>query len=491
MSSGCSLRAIVEQLAEQNRLTEHKKQTTKAYGTKINFPCLNKFLQCLRMSNLPLYFDKQRALLYQDLLHLVGAMLAGKLQGNRHGRMVLGPKGCGKTTFLMAMACALHRATPANVAVFYVDLATLNLEQHTPLSLIIKAVKDTTGIELNVTTILGLLGALDRNNIFVICFMDEYHTMYARPSKVGEVWREQMFNLGNHASDTRRHLCVLLGSAPYMRALCFGKYPQDSARYPSYMGVAGNLNSARFPVQMLGPFSNSKDLTSFCSLLQAYGWSLPDVNTIMAMTGGNLVDVLQTIQVEQSVMEVGLEEMEEEEKEGEEEETQSDAEISELMGFNQLSVSHATLHGPEMHLRLFKFKHLMEGKYGLLWGEMLAKLEKLAEERNKSEPLFSDPWGLVAEIPVDELSEQFQDCRLLYDATDAGALVYNQNFDCDTVRFLYPLQALYCRERLRQHEVAEWLTPHLRLCLRYPYSIKRIHGSRVTCAFQPEDLASA
>merc|ERR1711879_56836 len=72
-----------------------------------------------------------------------------------------------------------------------------------------------------------------------------------------------VFEIGNKLGKIRCS-CILSGSAPYMRDLCFGKLsdPMDK-RFPSYTGIARNLNSQRFKVIPHNNLQDKRELTKF------------------------------------------------------------------------------------------------------------------------------------------------------------------------------------------------------------------------------------
>ena len=57
-------------------------------------------------------FDPHRRALFDETTRLISRLCDGKLIGNSHGRLVIGPKGTGKTSFLLAMRLVFGSLIP-------------------------------------------------------------------------------------------------------------------------------------------------------------------------------------------------------------------------------------------------------------------------------------------------------------------------------------------------------------------------------------------
>ena len=206
------------------------------------------------------FLDTDRRTVVTELSFLLWDLDHDALEGNCHGRIILGQKGTGKSTFMQALAISAQSLCAHTVAI-YADVGTIAAKMD-PCGLILEAFSKLlpggrlppamvqAGAEHNIGNMLELVKRL---GLCVLLLLDEYPLVYSLPKELGRPWVEQIYCLGNDGGSNLNHMIVLSGSAPYMRSMCFGKLDLDLQRYPSYFGRSCNLNSERFGVLSLGP----------------------------------------------------------------------------------------------------------------------------------------------------------------------------------------------------------------------------------------------
>ena len=411
----------------------------------------------------PMFLGGDRRSMIEGLAVQLSRLDRGLMTGNANCRIVLGPKGSGKTTALQACVIAAQALCLGVVAV-YVDVSTTVLTS--PMDAVVAAFRNLLppGTPHTAATLQRLEAARDSTEpvagvravlrdlkLRVFLVLDEFTAAYAFPKPVGfDRWIREVFMLGNCTAGI--FLTYVSGSAACLRSLCFGKADAvTAAKFPSYQGILRNLNSSRFQEVTLGPLSTPKDFDEYLravggehsGLVKAALESSEALNALFCWSGG----VLRS--------------------------------VDNCVGRASADEVPAPVEGGAMH----KVTSLL-GRFQPLWTWLFEKLEERHVLSKAEALLVDDPWALVAEVPIKGPEclppEPFNTVPALYEATDAGAVVYKQRSGGDSIRFLTPLQPLLLRER-KFGECTEWFSEGLRFQLRYPFSA---HGTAAEAALR-------
>ena len=391
------------------------------------------------------YIDKSRRAFISEFSYLARTLDFGRLSGNGSCRLVVGPKGTGKSTLLQALVIAVQMLATSTIAI-YVDASKV-AEFKSPLQVISDGIKGLLPKETNLPDFdaaveAGDVGeALDIINAMglrILLVIDEYHTVYSLSRELGGIWTLQIYKLG--LRDVHGHLVILSGSAPYMRSLCFGHSPPNNPMFPSYMGKYQNLNSGRFQVRAIHPISDENDLKEYLATLKLE----PPIKKLL-----NRKEVLNWIYVTSG----GIYRL-------------IDPAIQQLLATRQvISVSASYEQG-----HLYKVNGNIDNYEGL-YAAMIAAMT--SEGQTTDDPWLFTQW---TNWPVQIIMEK----KDRYNAVDAGAILLEETSVSDRVRFAIPLQALLTIERgLCKSECPVWFDAYARLCLRYPYGTLGIDAEAV------------
>lgn len=429
-----------------------------AWGTNPHAALLNE-LSRITIQGSAMYLDADRSAFVADFATLASDLDSGKLLGNCHGRLVIGPKGTGKSTLLQALVLAVQRLASHTIAI-WVDAAVDN-GSDSPALAIKRALEELLPVGLPVPPELAkaadagdisrVLDVISLIGLRVLLIVDEYATVFSRPACDGARWTRQLYAIGQRARSPQAHMVVLSGSAPYMRSMCFGKLSPDPDRYPSYAGRSGNLNSERFQVRTLGPIVTMEGLQQFIR-----SWEPP--RAVLAEE----VDPRKKL-----------------------------ARRAELDGFfvatggnhRRMDDALRTLARGEAPPRSWYKVADQATKFEQLWRAMLKHLVDQGEEDGKRGALADDPWSLLRWIPWSSLGPDLVVMSLAerYAAADDGAIVFDQSMSTDRVRFVAPIQPLLLQERGSNALTRwpAWFDPYLRTCLRFPYGVLGIDAEAV------------
>jgi len=372
------------------------------------------------------HMDADRTAFVAEFASLASDLDHGLLYGNCHGRLVVGPKGTGKSSLLQALVLAVQKLAKHTIAI-WVDAAAVDGAISSPALVIKRAMEELLPAGCSVPP--DLVTAADAGDISrvldvvqlmglrVLLIVDEYATVFSKPARDGERWTRQMYAMGQRATHPQMHMVVLSGSAPYMRSMCFGKLPLNEALYPSYTGRAMNLNSERFQVRSLGPIVTEEGLRQFiqtCVPSRAAVAAKADPRKLLRQrsalhgffvaTGGNhrrMDGVLRTLSKQEAP-----------------------------------------------HQSLYKVTD-QATKYEPLWRAMVDVLVAQRDAEGKGGTLADDPWSLMQWIPWPSLGTKLADMPLAdrFTAADDGAIAFDQSMSTDRARFVAPIQPLLLQER--------------------------------------------
>ncbi|EGD82278.1 hypothetical protein PTSG_02948 [Salpingoeca rosetta] len=180
---------------------------------------------CLDRHKQVVLTPSQRTVLNDIVTHVFDVVSGNKGASNKGaGRLVVGPKGTGKTTLLLLLEKLLNMLLPASVVVFYASAQT-----HRDLyKLLHKAIKERTGLSMELPEDTSPSDApghfarwLKANKIKVVGLIDEYQAVYTFDED--RWWIIAMHVFGQFAA---RYTFVLTGSSAHLRGLCFDKAPK-------------------------------------------------------------------------------------------------------------------------------------------------------------------------------------------------------------------------------------------------------------------------
>jgi len=399
-----------------------------------------------------------RMLLYSDRTDAVAELSlilrdldSGKLTGNSSNHLLIGPKSVGKTSFLQGLVFAMQKLGKSTLSA-YIDVSK-HSHREGPYDLIFdifeKMLPDDAWQELNALK-LTRLSNLEKLMIFlekmkwrIFLVLDEYSVVYTLPAEQGRKWIMQLSSIGNWSSSSNPVNVILSGSAPYLRSLCFGKMVLDDISrrdFPSYSGRANNLNSDRFHVIDIKPLYLKSDLIEAYHQLFGKRPTPRQLCNFYLYTGGYLRNFSAYRRI--------------------------------VRRKDKLLMS--------TYSNRFCFKITKHRKrYERILNAMLRTLFP-EEEGVHLAGLYSDPWRLMAPIDVNDL-EGLSDSnpRVFYEGSDSGAFLYQQTNERDTLQFSHPIACLILREPPVRPAWPRWFTSHMRVCLRYPYSILGMRAEEV------------
>eukprot|EP01041_Mallomonas_annulata_P000536 gene536-1024_t len=384
----------------------------------------------------PIYFDNSRDSYLEDFSVLVSELDIGGLSGNSHSRLIIGPNGNGKSTFLQALVFAVQKLATSIIAI-WMDASWL-ANCFSPLQLIQRGLTKIfpSGVPLPPVfleavakgSVPGVLKILAAMKLRILLVIDEYHTIFTLPEDKGGIWRDQIYVLSQRNS--RYHMVILSGSSPYMRSMCYGHHPLDFDKYPSYPGIRQRLCPSRCRSLELSPISDKNDLRNYIASLipctEAQKLTIERLNkdesllnVFYMMTGGNyslMADMLPFIS----------------------------------------------------NMKTFMYKIYENGsEYKALWLGILTALEQEGEQDNNQKT--DDPWTLLRWVNWPPCCNTMS-LTERYKAVANGAIVTDHSLSGDRVRFVTPMQAMFTKEkRYKNLQCPSWFDLYSRICLRYPY----------------------
>jgi hypothetical protein len=397
-------------------------------------------------------------LLYSDRINAVAELSlilhdldSGKLTGNSTNHLVMGPKSVGKTSFLQGLVFAMQKLGKSTLSA-YIDVSK-HLDRDGPYDLIFDIFEKMFRTDVwqslyelkhtELTDLGTLMNFLVKVKWRIFLVLDEYSVVYTLPPEKGGKWIMQLSAIGNWSTSNNPVSVILSGSAPYLRSLCFGKMAQDDISrrdFPSYTGRANNLNSDRFHVIDIKPLSLKSDLTAAYHQLFRKNPSPRQLSDFYLYTGG----FLRNFSAYRRIV------------------RKKDKNL--MLKYSNRFCFNITKHR-------IKYQSILNSMMGTLFPE---------EEGVQMADLYSDPWRLMAPIDVNEVvGPSGNDPRVFYEGSDNGAFLYQQTNERDTLQFSHPLACLVLKEPPLRPDWPSWFTSHLRVCLRYPYSILGITAETV------------
>lgn len=189
----------------------------------------------LRGLNQKIHQDEDRDVFLSRVITLLYKLRTRELVGNGHYLLTLGPKGTGKSSILEA-AVKTSRLLTSTISI-YLDCSIYlgSDEISCPSTIIWRYITDLRNHssflphELTLDT---LIVFLYENNLSVFVCFDEFHSSYALPSFTP--FRKEVYNMIQNRNGL--FVVVVAGSSPYLRALCYGKFPMNDSVISKFKG---------------------------------------------------------------------------------------------------------------------------------------------------------------------------------------------------------------------------------------------------------------
>ena len=398
--------------------------------------------------------------LLAELVEHVRNMTLGKHAANAQCRLLLGAKGVGKSTLMLALEHVLARTLPRTVVTVFVDAhEAAKSRQQTPVDVACAAVLEKLGLSLDPPKDpVALQHQLAANGLFAVLLVDDLHKLFKEATDINTQWMKELFAMGNlgpvTAPDTnaaaRRLLVVATGSDAHLRALCFEKlpcsYPGIKQQFPLYP-TSFDLNSTRYIVRTLQPVLQRDAFKALwrCACPKAKAGLGLSVNDAFMATGGNMCAIGHLAS----------------------------------RSWDKLT------------------SHIPAGLGSSVHRNVLAAVARTLQVRLEARWDGRTPWLLVEWLALTSIKQEnssaFQDdtqlSLALYAAADAGLLLFDDGEE-SKVCFALPLIAQFLLHELAKTPLPLWFTPHLRLCLRFPFSHLGDHAEQILrrCLAEREGL---
>lgn len=435
----------------------------------------------------PLMLTAPQLQLRDELLKHIYKVLYGETINCGTGRLVLGPKGVGKTTVLHVVYHLVRELLPSALVFFATvgkGVALFPLLQRAAARVLPPNVTPW----LSVNSVIEWLPGDNK----LVGLVDEYHGVY-RDEENGKAWIDSMHALGQ---STQSSTFVLGGSSPRLRSLAFGKAVVKDVKddYPLYKRQP-NLNHTRYTaVELLSATTAEeyRDLLDVFGLREAH--KLLDVSherwlSLVAMATGGVMRSMEAVASEVVSLLVlflgrALASMDERSEAYvalaevlRRFARERDLPVAKRIGMAcevkekfklDVTVDEAEIEsvaGDPYNTTKFHQCH------ATLLNALGGMLEKQAEARGLS--LFGKPFELMQAVAASSLEAMFS-MGELYQASDDGAIRYNGS---GTVAFGSPVLAQYVLDKTQ--DGPKWFTPQLKAYLRAPYGK---HGIRAEAA---------
>jgi hypothetical protein len=425
----------------------------------------------------PLMLTTPQLQLRDKLLKHIYEVLHGETINCGTGRLVLGPKGVGKTTVLHVVYHLVRELLPSALVFFTTvgkGVALFPLLQRAAARVLPPTVTPWSSVDSVIKWLPG-----DHK---LVGLVDEYHGVY-RDEENGKAWIDSMHALGQ---STQSSTFVLGGSSPRLRSLAFGKAVVKDVKddYPLYKRQP-NLNHTRYKaVELLSATTAEeyRDLLDVFGLCEAH--KLLDVSherwlSLVAMATGGVMRSMEAVAREVASSLVPLLRRALEAKA---EHSEAFASLSALLQRfaheRDLPVAKRVDMACEVKEKFKLDVTVNEAEIESVAGDpydtikvyqdhatlldaLGGMLEKQAEACGLS--LFGKPFELMQAVAASSIEATFS-MGELYQASDDGAIRYNGS---GTVAFGSPVLAQYVLDKTQNDP--KWFTPQLKACLRAPY----------------------
>jgi len=242
----------------------------------------------------PLYLDADRTAVLEDLASVVHCFDSGAASGNVFGRMITGPAGVGKSSFLQAMVLGITACAKRTLAAYFNVNALTPLPLPSELVARVCAAAGDPAFQLPEGTDtrdhIAMISALCALRVHVVLVLDELHTAFTRSPAEGHPWFRQIASL--IVSSSAAVSVVMSGSSDHLADLCFGKYPKDAATeaaYPSYYHRVPKIKRDCTSQLHLGPIRTVPDLRGYllsrCPAA-VVSWDVGAAEALLRASGG-------------------------------------------------------------------------------------------------------------------------------------------------------------------------------------------------------------
>lgn len=215
---------------------------------------------------LVVFVDSQRKAALKLIIPKLRKLFLGRLVGQNSCFVFVGPRGVGKSTFLLAMAATAAEHAPAKSLIMYTNWKS-NTPQR-PSELILEALKhhhaaayqDRAG-----DTIDDVHDLLSDHNISCVLVIDELERLYTCNNEAHTAILQELYAIGDNGGTARwprRIIIIATGNAAVLPTLVFNLngYPELRGRYPLHGQFS--LNNTKYVAIMLRPLCTRAEAAS-------------------------------------------------------------------------------------------------------------------------------------------------------------------------------------------------------------------------------------
>jgi hypothetical protein len=238
-----------KKLLKKIESARQQKQPYSKYTKMLD--ALSKKVYGEHVCRLPTLHLASRRELLKNLSAFTSDTAANYQRGNGgNGRIILGPKGIGKSTFLQSFAIATSLLFH-NVVVIYIDYGRHKPENPIlPSEMLWNAYKCWKNEEIldksiNQNRLTEVADEIKISNLSFIIIVDEFDKVYKFPNRVRGMEIIQQFQAIGGGTDGLI-TAIISGSSAALYDLCFGLHDVLDNQFPSYTGIS--LNNGRYTV---------------------------------------------------------------------------------------------------------------------------------------------------------------------------------------------------------------------------------------------------
>lgn len=424
------------------------------------FEIVTQLIQNISIGRYHCFLDEERRLFLNIILPVVYRLERNSISGNSHHRLVMGPKGTGKSSFLNAICLAIQY-TCASVFAIYLDINDVlrGVEEVTLPQIVLRGLLQAGMISSqdidNVTNMIefgNLVRMLRKKNLKVFLVIDEYHIAYCINTPRSNLFMLHVYHAINDRSGTL--MVTVCGSSPYLRSLCFGKsFPRDVDMFPAYCGHTCNLNSTRTHVHSLGPILLKNEFIQYVEQYQCFSEQLrkdeSNGSLLFLISGGirETIDELASTTPEQWVTPL---------------KSFSTHKLLKKWGSIWAAMMLFFRHQLSLRERVAQFE---------IWEYMswidCTDITSLISDRALVRKVLGE-WDDIDSI----FGVDFTDLGRMFSGTDEGAFVFQLTQSGSRIRFVVPYHYEFMRGIVSQNlHLPPWFTLYNQICLVCPYGV--------------------
>jgi hypothetical protein len=437
--------------------------------------CANSAIELVKIGHHPCFLDLDRRDYLKTTWPLVFRLHNGSISGNSHHRLIVGPKGTGKSSFLQAICLCVQKMLPSVVAVFldFNDIIKSPNPQDASGYIFdaLLACHMIDASEAGDGTFRHLLELLLEKKIKVYLTVDEYHAVYAITDQWG---KDFMLSIYHMVNDRSGHFAVTVcGSSAYLRALCFGKLNGSVENFPAYIAGACSLNSSRTGVSSLGPIVDRYEFRRYVEQypsLCRHASGEKDVEVLFLLTGGVRRTVDNLASTPEGVW-------------ADEYRCCEEHKLCKTWGAVWLAMIVQIRHKKHLQGGIAMTETNISPWEYMEWIDCDDILSLIRSKEDPFSQFFKkhDVSGDKLDNGLVDVSDiDFSDLRRFFRGTDEGAFVFQLTKHGSRIRFSVPYHFEFMYRRTWNSTVCPtWFTPYYQLCMSYPYGVLGIDAEAI------------